>query len=411
MFRKILFNFHKILGILLSLLFLIWFLSGFVMIYHGFPKVSEQDRIAKKNVISGILPGTDDVISLLSDTARLQSLSLDMYFDRPAFHFQGQSVPPALYADSFIPLEEISFSSIERTADQWCTAPVAQVDTMRELNQWIPFGRLKNEFPIYKFIFADEERHELYISSKTGNILQYTNKNQRFWAWLGAIPHFVYFTFLRQNQPLWINLVKWASGIGCIMCLLGIVLALHIAWRRKKLKSPYKKRWFHLHYMSGLLFGVFAITFAFSGLMSLTDLPDWLKKKPKAKQETIAPERHGRGRRGGGMRSGGSLAIDSYQLDYRLALKNTKGAKSIEWASWQDKPYYKITTEKEVFNIDASNSKAIRPFVLTEKMVYADLKRIYGEDTKYSVTLLTEYDKDYFFREKMWLRCQFSGLL
>lgn len=115
--------------------------------------------------------------------------------------------------------------------------------------------RLKEEFPIYKFHFADPERHELYISSKSGEVLQYTDKNSRFWAWLGAIPHWVYFTSLRQDAELWIKVVVWLSGIGCVMCIAGIYLGIRdfrLA-RRRHLISPYKKFWYKASYSRGVI--------------------------------------------------------------------------------------------------------------------------------------------------------------
>lgn len=410
MIRRILLSIHKILGFLLSILFLIWFLSGFVMIYHDFPKVSPLDKLKKQQVISGTLPPVDSVMSLLPDSARLQSLSLDMHFDRPVFHFRGKAVPTDLYADTFQPLERLTYATIERTAAQWGQAPILRVDSMRKLDQWIPFGRLREEFPIYKYTFDDGEKHELYISSRSGNVLQYTDKDQRFWAWLGAIPHYVYYTWLRQNQPVWINFVKWTSGVGCIMCLIGIILGLQTFWRSRKkgFVSPYKKRWYHWHYVSGLIFGIFAVTFAFSGLISLATLPDWMYKKPKNQQEVTQQETRGGGAsrgggmRGGGMRGGGGniLSLTGYALDYRKLVENTEGIKSIEWAVHQRHPYYRVTTNNETVNIDASDSLQIRPFVMTEDMIRRGLRQLYGDSTKYSLELITEYDEEYFARKK-----------
>ncbi len=32
------------------------------------------------------------------------------------------------------------------------------------------------------------QKTQLYISSQSGEVLQLSNRNERFWAWLGAIP-------------------------------------------------------------------------------------------------------------------------------------------------------------------------------------------------------------------------------
>ena len=59
---------------------------------------------------------------------------------------------------------------------------------------------------------------------------------------------------------------------ACVLAVLGLVLAF-TQWRRTKplrLKTaiPYRG-WMRWHYISGALFGVFALTWAFSGLMSM----------------------------------------------------------------------------------------------------------------------------------------------
>ena len=42
---KVMQGIHKVLGIALGILFLVWFFSGLVMIYHTFPIVNEYDRL------------------------------------------------------------------------------------------------------------------------------------------------------------------------------------------------------------------------------------------------------------------------------------------------------------------------------------------------------------------------------
>ena len=38
-------NLHRILGTVLSILFLMWFLSGMVMMYHTYPSLTMQQRM------------------------------------------------------------------------------------------------------------------------------------------------------------------------------------------------------------------------------------------------------------------------------------------------------------------------------------------------------------------------------
>ena len=139
-----------------------------------------------------------------------------------------------LYADSLQVVGKPDFNEICRIAGQLGGSVAYRVDSLNRLDQWIPFGYLTKEFPIYKFSFEDDARQEMYISSKSGKVLQWTDRNSRFWAWLGAIPHWVYFTSLRQNQALWINFMIWASGLGAIMCFSGLWIGIWVFWKNRK---------------------------------------------------------------------------------------------------------------------------------------------------------------------------------
>lgn len=383
---------HKVLGLILSILFLMWFISGVVMIYHSFPRVNQKQKLQKQEVLSATLPPIDSILDVLPDSARLSGLSADMYLDRPVFHLRGRGLPSALYADALCPVEAPDFNTIRRIAEQLCGTALYRVDTLYNLDQWIPFGYLKKEFPIYKFYFEDAGRHQVYIASKSGKVLQMTDRTSRGWAWVGAIPHWVYFTSLRQNQPLWINFMIWASGLGAIMCLTGLWVGVWAYYknRRNGLRSPYKKWWYRWHHISGMIFGLFALTFVFSGMMSLVDLPAWMQK---GKKDT--PEMRFRGR------DGGMLPVDSYALDYRRIVDSLKEVRSIEWASFGNHPYYIVNTGGEKKNMDAADTCGIHVFRLTEELVKETVARLHGKEAEFSVEWMTEYDGDYHSRRGM----------
>ncbi|MCD8185937.1 MAG: hypothetical protein LUD68_05630 [Rikenellaceae bacterium] len=196
-------------GIVLSLLFLMWFLSGIVMIHHSFPRVSQQDRMQAQQPLRGTLPDLQTILSVVPDSVRLQSLRVEMFLDTPVAELQGRDYLQTVTLDTFEPLASPpDFAVIDRLARAWCSASVLRVEPLHKLDQWIPFGRNREELPVYKYFFDDPQQHQLYISSRSGRVLQFTDKQQRFWAWLGAIPHWVYFTSLRQHQAAWSNFVK-----------------------------------------------------------------------------------------------------------------------------------------------------------------------------------------------------------
>ena len=321
-FRKI----HRILGLLLSILFLMWFISGIVMIYHSFPRVNQKLKLARQESLTGPLPAVDSLLQVLPDSSRLGGLSVDMYLDRPVFHLKGRQLPAGLYADSLQVVGKPDFNEICRIAGQLGGSVAYRVDSLNRLDQWIPFGYLTKEFPIYKFSFEDDARQEMYISSKSGKVLH----------------------------------------------------------------SPYKKWWLRWHHITGVVFGVFALTFVFSGMMSLVDIPSWMQKGKTRNREVRF-----RGR------EGGMLAADLYALDYRKIVDSLSDVKSIEWASFGKYPYYVVNSGSKKQFIDAADTSRLSPFTLTEEMVRETVREIHGQDTPYTLEWMTDWDDDYFSRRNM----------
>lgn len=392
MLIKVIRQVHKILGLVLSVLFLMWFISGIVMIYHSFPRISPTLKWERQEALSSDLPAIDTLLKSLPDSVELRGISVDMYLERPVFHLQGKRFAAEIYADSLLKVESPDFATIRKIAVRWGGSSAYAVDTLYHLDQWIPFGYLKKEFPIYKFSFEDEAHQELYISSKSGRVLQLTDRHSRFWAWLGAIPHWLYFTSLRQNQPLWIHFMLWASGLGALMCFTGLWIGGWAFWknRKKGFRSPYKKWWLRWHHISGMIFGIFALTFVFSGMMSLVDLPAWMQK---GKQKNREIRFRGRG--------GEMLSMNNYVLDYRRIVGRLGEVKSIEWSSFGKHPYYVVNTATEKHYIDASDSTRLSPFRLTEALVKETVQKIHGKDIPYTVTWMTDWDSDYYSRRRM----------
>ena len=93
----------------------------------------------------------------------------------------------------------------------------------------------------------------------------------RTYAWVSTIPHFLYFTALRNNQPVWYQILVWTSGLAAALAVVGLVLGVMFYRRGRATWSaaiPYAG-WMRWHYVTGLVFGVFSVTWAFSGLVSM----------------------------------------------------------------------------------------------------------------------------------------------
>lgn len=385
MFKKLLYSLHRILGTILSILFLVWFLSGFVMIYHTFPKVANRDKYAHMDAVSGYMPEIDSIINSNHVGNAVNKLTLRDFDGHSYFEVVTEERSYKLPADTnMLSIGSPAYTQIENYAKKWSDADIVKVDTLRELEQWIPFGYLRKDFPIYKFYFDDEKKHQLYVSSVTGEALQFTNKDNRFWAWVGAIPHWIYFTKLRQDSQLWIDVVVWLSGIGCIMCIAGIILGVrsYIVQHRKKKhwKTPYKKFSYKWHHILGFVFGIFVFTYVFSGMMSLATVPKWMVKvhNPDIQKQMFISN---------------PVVLSDYKLDYRKVIeKYPNQVKRIEWTYFGDVPLYKVIIDNKEKVIDASGEE-LKPLSVTEQMIKDKLSKTHSEPI--TITELHEYDNYY----------------
>jgi hypothetical protein len=135
-------------------------------------------------------------------------------------------------------------------------------------DQWT-LNRYRQEQPIFRFSFGDPERSVLYVSGASGRVALRTTAGERFWNWLGAIPHWLYFESLRTDGLLWSRTVIWTSIFGSFLTIIGLSLGIAQFRRgRDRRVSPYRGL-FYWHHLAGLVFGVVALAFVASGLVSM----------------------------------------------------------------------------------------------------------------------------------------------
>jgi hypothetical protein len=158
-----------------------------------------------------------------------------------------------------------------RIASDWTGRPSSSArfeGPIRREDQWTVSGAFRPLRPLLKFSWPDGE--EVYVSAPTAQVEQYTTRAARVAAYFGAIPHWLYFTPLRRDGQTWSRVVIWSSGIATFAAILGIVVGTWITTPAKRIPYSGMKRW---HTILGLLFGVLAATWAFSGMLSMDPFP------------------------------------------------------------------------------------------------------------------------------------------
>ena len=271
---------HRWLGVGLCLLFLLWFPSGVVMMYWDFPSVTPADRLARSAALDPstiLLSPTDAAAKAGLETP--EQVRLNTFDGRPAYRFRSEHDETIVYADTGDEQIEISKEMVDRIASAWTGQPVfvARTKVLEDVDQWIVQTRLRDVKPVWKYSWPDGQ--EVYVSQASGDVLQYTTTASRWAAYFGAIPHWLYFTLLRKHGPQWSQVVIWTSGIGTVTAALGLVIGVwayspskRYRYSGKARSNPYRgqKRW---HATFGLIFGVGAVTWAFSGMLSMDPFP------------------------------------------------------------------------------------------------------------------------------------------
>jgi uncharacterized iron-regulated membrane protein len=270
---------HRYIGLALSLIFVIWFISGFVMMFSSFPKPLKAEYTKLNNPIHPTI--------ILNNTDSIRSLVLHTRLDETLLSVTKQNGEQTTYSypDGHT-VTTYSETSCRKLAVMRAKASVGEMESISDYDRWIPWEKYKEYFPIYKYRMNDEQETVLYVSSVTGEIVQETNRTTRFWAYLGAMPHWVYIKQLRLHANSWKNTIIIISALGSIMCLVGLWLGISYsrkAWKRKRTFNsviPYKHFWLRWHQILGLVFGLVTFTYVFSGMMSLCEVPQFIAKSP-----------------------------------------------------------------------------------------------------------------------------------
>lgn len=266
---------HRWIGIATCLLFAMWFLSGLVMLHVPFPSLGAGERLAG-------LPAIDWRQARIgpAEAARAAGLDappreavLEMRGDRPVWRLSPWDGEVAtILAAEGRPAGPVGGAEARRIAALFGRAPVTDIRAIHN-DQWSVAGGYNRDRPLWKAALAGPEGRILYVSSRTGAVVLDTHATERFWNWLGSVPHWLYPRALRQDQPVWRQVVLWLSGPCILGALTGMWIGLlNLRPGRRRFRdgrmTPYRG-WMRWHHVAGLAGGLFLIAWIFSGWLSV----------------------------------------------------------------------------------------------------------------------------------------------
>lgn len=387
---------HRYLGFTLSLIFVIWFLSGFAMMYVKYPTMRYHERLQRLPVPD--FSKADLTIAQALDRAgvkdTLRSIRLGMLLNRPIYRVTTtKGAYQAVFANDGELFKGADAGLAARLAIQFTRcSKIISIELLTEIDQWMAAARSQGyTTPVYCVHMDDAAHTYVYVAAQTGEVVQMVNAKQRFLAWLGPIPHWIYPTVLLRNRPLWNNIIVWSSTIGSVMCMAGIVMGFVRYKRNRGLAfSPYKKRWFRWHHYTGFVFGLFVFTWVFSGLLSMTPW-DWAPYTRLEPEESV-------------QWTGGALNTPKFSILPAIAaekLGSVLGTREIQLIQWNGKPYYVgYADEHHTFLLNADQHAAVPVERLPFKPFVSKLKEMNAGVPVKEAVMLGEYDDYYYSKNR-----------
>ena len=390
--KRWLFLTHRWLGIALCLLFAMWFASGVVMMYVGYPKLTAQERLAHLPA----LPAEAALLTPQQALARagwqqpLQELRLNAgTAGKPVYVLTGPAdktqpggkrttVVDAITGEL---LREVDANTALASAAAWAgqSAEPAQalhyLGTVQE-DAATHSRALDAHRPLHVVALADGTW--LYLSSRSGDVVRDATRSERAWNYAGAWIHWLYPLRGGALDKHWTNIVIWLSVLGTLGAISGSVIGIW-RWRfaqpyRSGRRTPYPSRSMRWHHISGLLFAAITLTWIFSGLMSMN--PWKIFNSGAAHMQTTAVHGKALG------------TLDASATPAQLLQAAGPGTRELRWLSVLGQPLvlaYRSSTTPQVLDassaqahtVDADALRAALPKLLAAPMARLDVLRDY----------------------------------
>lgn len=259
---------HRWFGVAFCLLFAMWFASGAVMHWVPFPELTAAERGAGLAALPATLPSPAAALAALrrDDIVRLR---LTAPGGHPIFVATGtdgdlHALDPATGSAPKIGFDFALASAQAHAAARGIAGTPALLDTA-DTDQWTVSNGLDAHRPLFRFALNDAAGTELYVSSRTGEVVRDSTRVERIANYAGSVLHWIYPTVLRKHWAAWDATVWWLSLLALIGAVAGALIGV---LRLKRGASPFSG-WLYWHHLLGLGCALFVLTWIASGWLSM----------------------------------------------------------------------------------------------------------------------------------------------
>jgi uncharacterized iron-regulated membrane protein len=258
---------HRYLGVGVGLLMLMWFVSGAVMLFVPNPGLSAPERLAalprldwaRCCAFGGTVPAG----------ARVSAATIEDLGGAPVLRLRlADGGRRMVELASGHDVAAASAGTARQVASRFCGGCAVEAVAPAARDQWTVSGEFNRDRPLWRVRLADGRGTDVYVSSRSGEAVQATTAAGRALNWVGAVPHWLYPTILRQDGRLWTQVVIWTSLLGAFLTLTGLYLGI-LAWRRLPDRASPFRGLMLWHHLTGLAAGILTLTWVASGLVSM----------------------------------------------------------------------------------------------------------------------------------------------
>lgn len=375
---------HRYLGVALCVFFAMWFGSGIVMLFVPYPSLTATERFAFLSEIDWrrvhLSPTRATTLLPLSEAP--QQLRLTMIGERPVYHvhpWQGPVI--SIFADTGERVDPLSVEAATQVVSLLVPGLGGIDGELLDDDQWTVHQRFSSFRPLCRMRLQDAFGSEVYISARSGEVVQQTTRAERGWNYIGAVAHWLYPTVVRRHWRVWDGVVWWLALFGMVGVVTGSILGCWRTWQSGGSWSPYRGLW-RWHHLAGLGCAGFVFTWILSGWLSM-DHGRLFSEATPTREEQLRFR-------------GGPLQLIELP-DEKAPLS---GAREVEWVQVAGEPFLLVhftSTRSSVLSTKLSPSSfQMRTFVDLH-LIDRATKAAFPGITRADIELITQED-DYHYR-------------
>ena len=385
-----------------------WFVSGVVMMYVGYPKLTPLERLKRlpdlvladdccvpperalesARSAAGSNPAASPRRQVASESTEIR---LAMVGDMPTWLIAGSVSPTAVDARSGELAVNVDATRAQTIAEKFASGfGVRFVETLRQ-DIFTVSRALDPHRPLHRFALDDDAGTEVYVSSRTGEVVRDSTRFERGWNYLGSVLHWLYPLKGELLDPWRPDVIIYLSLAGTVLVMIGIWIGI-ARWRFGRRygngrRTPYRNDWMRWHHVSGLLFGLVTLTWTFSGLLSMNPWKVFETGAPRPDAKALA----------GLALADASLAVTPAGAIARAGFP----VREIELRLFNGRPYYILFSaggRSSIQAADIQDAEAMDMF--PEQELRAAAQRLLPGHAVVRATLLREYDNYYYGRRE-----------